>query len=134
MKKYLYAFLFLPATLIHELSHFLMAKILFVAVARFNLFPRMVGSMFQLGSVSIAKTDLIRESLIGLAPFFTGIAISFYLIKSGINIVTAYLLIQSVNSMFLSFSDIKAFLKLIVLLALLALIYFLIYNHIMQYT
>src|SRR5438105_14179391 len=72
---YLIALLFFPGTLIHELAHFFMARLLFVPVANMEFIPKLNGSTVKLGSVSIARTDPIRRLLIGMAPFFIGTSI-----------------------------------------------------------
>lgn len=124
MKKYFLAFLFLPGTFIHELSHFLMAKILFVPVGKFNLIPKTINNEFQLGSVTIAKTDLVRGTLIGLAPFLVGSFLLIYLLFNPISLLSIYLFLQIIHSMLLSFSDLKDFLKLIIISALIILVYY----------
>ena len=60
--------LLLPGVIIHELSHFLMAALLGVRTGDINIFPHQDESGHRLGSVQIAKTDPLRESLIGAAP------------------------------------------------------------------
>jgi hypothetical protein len=69
----LFALLFFPGVLLHELSHYLMARLLLVRTAGFSLIPqaRKDGSV-QLGFVSVRKVDKLRDALIGLAPLLTG--------------------------------------------------------------
>ncbi|TAK11256.1 MAG: hypothetical protein EPO32_12755 [Anaerolineae bacterium] len=75
----LFALLFFPGVLLHEASHFLMAKALFVPTGRFSLLPRqMKNGMLQLGYVETAKVDWLREFLIGLAPLLAGGAVVAY--------------------------------------------------------
>jgi len=70
----LFSLLFLPGVLLHELSHFLMAKLLEVPTGRFSIIPRKLeGGRIQLGSVETASTDFVRDALIGMAPLITGI-------------------------------------------------------------
>jgi hypothetical protein len=72
---YGYHALLLPGTLLHELSHLGMAWLLRVRTGRLSLRPQMQGrNMAQFGSVEIARTDPVRESLIGLAPLLVGLA------------------------------------------------------------
>lgn len=73
----LYSVLVLPGTIIHELSHWLVAEILQVRTGEINILPRLKGGSGEerLGSVATAKTDPIRGFLIGVAPFITGLAI-----------------------------------------------------------
>lgn len=69
----LFAILFLPGVFLHELSHFLMAKLLGVRTRGFSLIPKpMPGGRLQMGYVEVAQTDILRDSLIGLAPLIAG--------------------------------------------------------------
>ena len=62
----LFSVVFLPGVFLHELSHFLMAKLLFVRTGRFSLTPRpMANGRLQLGSVETAQGGLMRDALIG---------------------------------------------------------------------
>src|SRR5438045_1842305 len=69
---YLMALLFFPGTVIHELSHAIMAGLLFVHTGHIELWPKLEGQHVKLGSVAIAHTDIFRRFLIGAAPFFFG--------------------------------------------------------------
>lgn len=76
----LYSLVFLPGTIIHELSHWVMAEILQVRTGEITIFPSFddqggARSSERLGSVSMVKSDPIRGFFIGLAPFITGLAI-----------------------------------------------------------
>jgi len=65
--------IFLPGVLLHEGSHYLMAKILRVPTGRFSIFPRSLpDGRLQLGYVETAKADIVRDSLIGAAPLIIG--------------------------------------------------------------
>ena len=69
----LFQLIFLPGVILHELSHFLMAKLLFVRTGRFSILPRPLPSgQLQMGYVEIAQVDILRASLIGAAPLITG--------------------------------------------------------------
>lgn len=71
-----YQLLLAPGVAIHELSHWLMAKALFVPTGRLSLFePEQVTSQgaIRLGYVEITQTDVWRTSFIGLAPLLAGI-------------------------------------------------------------
>ena len=65
--------LFFPGILVHEVSHWLMAKLLFVPTGRITLWPQVKrdGSVW-LGTVEVGKTDPVRSSLVGLAPLLSG--------------------------------------------------------------
>ena len=69
----LFSLLFFPGVLLHEGSHFLMAKILGVPTGRVSFIPEsMKGNRLRLGFVETASTDIIRDALIGTAPLLTG--------------------------------------------------------------
>ncbi len=75
----LFALVFLPGVFLHELSHFLAAKLLRVRTGRFSIFPREMGNQrLQMGFVEVAASDPVRESLIGAAPLLTGSAFVAY--------------------------------------------------------
>ena len=72
----LYFVLLFPGVLVHELSHWLTAKLLRVGTGGISIGPtRKSRGATRFGAVSIAKTDPLRESLIGLAPLLTGSAL-----------------------------------------------------------
>ena len=69
----IFSILFLPGVFLHELSHFVMAKILRVRTGKFSLFPQSLpDGRLQLGYVETARSDVIRDSLIGAAPLIVG--------------------------------------------------------------
>ena len=70
---FLYFVLLLPGILIHELSHWLAAKLLGVRTGKISLWPSKArGNQMRLGSVRVARTDPFRSSLIGVAPLVSG--------------------------------------------------------------
>ncbi|MCB8942326.1 MAG: hypothetical protein H6658_00990 [Ardenticatenaceae bacterium] len=75
----LYAILMFPGVLLHELSHWLMAKLLGVRTGSMSLLPQVQpDGTVQLGYVTYYKGhDLgpIRESLVGGAPLLAGTAV-----------------------------------------------------------
>jgi hypothetical protein len=69
----LYFVLLLPGILIHELSHWLTAKLLGVRTGQITLWPsKRRGNQMRMGSVKVGRTDPFRGSLIGLAPLISG--------------------------------------------------------------
>lgn len=68
----LYALPLLPGILLHELSHACMATILGVQVGRISIRPKLANKRIQLGFIPVEKTDIVRASLIGLAPLLAG--------------------------------------------------------------
>lgn len=75
----LYAVILFPGVLLHELSHWLTAKLLGVRTGSFSVMPRQKpDGTIQLGYVEYyrGKTlDPVRESLIGGAPMIVGTAV-----------------------------------------------------------
>ena len=69
----LFSLLFFPGVFLHELSHFLMAKLLFVPTGNFSFIPQtMPDGRLRLGYVEVSKTDILRDSIIGMAPLLAG--------------------------------------------------------------
>jgi hypothetical protein len=69
----LFSVLFFPGVFLHEFSHFLMAKVLSVRTRGFSLIPQSLSDgRLQMGYVETEKTDILRDSLIGLAPLIAG--------------------------------------------------------------
>jgi hypothetical protein len=69
----IFSIIFLPGVFLHELSHFVMAKILRVPTGRFSLIPQSLpDGRLQLGYVETGKSDMVRDSLIGAAPLIVG--------------------------------------------------------------
>ena len=69
----LFSMLLFPVVSLHELSHFLMAKILGVRTGKFSLITRSLETGYlQLGYVETEQTDILRDSLIGLSPIVAG--------------------------------------------------------------
>jgi hypothetical protein len=69
----LFSFLFFPGVLLHESSHFLMAKILGVRTGNFSVIPKpLPNGRLRMGYVETEATDILRDSLIGLAPLIAG--------------------------------------------------------------
>ena len=74
-----FSILFFPGVVLHELSHFLMAKVLFVRTRNFSVIPQMLpDGHLRMGYVEVAQTDIVRDSLIGAAPLILGnLAVAF---------------------------------------------------------
>jgi hypothetical protein len=69
----LFSILFVPGVFIHELSHFMMAALLGVRTRAFSLVPKpLPDGRLQMGYVETEKADILRDSLIGLAPLIAG--------------------------------------------------------------
>lgn len=71
---FMFSFIFLPGVFLHELSHLVTAKLLGVRTGKFWLLPDVLpDGRLQLGYVEAARTDIVRDSLVGVAPLITGI-------------------------------------------------------------
>ena len=69
-----FSLIFLPGVFLHELSHLLMAKLLGVRTGRFSLLPEpLPDGRLRMGYVEAARSDIVRDSLVGVAPLITGI-------------------------------------------------------------
>ncbi len=128
------AIIFFPGTFVHEVSHYLMSHLLFVPTYRIEFFPKLEDRGIKLGSVSIAKTDVFRSLLIGMAPFLMGtvllLALLFYAEKNHLfeNVFFAALLIYAAfeigNTMFSSKKDLEGAVELILAIAVVMLAFY----------
>lgn len=131
--------LFFPGVIIHEISHLLIAEILFVKSYHMEIWPKVIHGRVQMGSIQIQNTDLIRRVLIGVAPIIVGVAFlsSILLIfvtnigvqnifSSSFNIFIASVVIWSVfvvtNTMFSSKRDVEGVIELFVVILFLGLV------------
>lgn len=150
---FLYSLMFLPGVIVHEISHFFVAAFLGVRTGDIHIFPsgKTEDGNERLGSVQVAKSDIFRSSLIGIAPLIIGsiviIALTTWqfpdllkslmtferplnqlLIESGkiftepLNFVWIYLIFAISNTMFVSKSDRRAWPALIIVLAILTIV------------
>ncbi len=141
LATYLFAILFLPGTFIHEMSHFLTALFLLVPVGQIELMPQIEESTnekgrfaIRMGSVPIGRCDLIRRTLIGMAPIIFGLSIIlgsiFYVYTKNlfnitvILIILIYVVFEVGNSMFSSKKDLEGSL---IVVAITIIIYFILY-------
>jgi len=129
----LMSLIFLPGVFIHEMSHMLMAVILFVPIGEMEFIPKKSGNGVKLGSIEIAKTDPIRRSIIGFAPVFAGLMIVIgivYLFSSNllffqnqnlwiyisVILLLTYLLFAISNAMFSSKVDMEGAIEILIAL------------------
>ena len=131
----LMAVLFFPGVVVHELSHFITAGILFVRTGEIEFLPKIMGERVKLGSVSMEKTDPARRAIIGFAPVLVGLAsimgLIYLLIDSGsivqtiepktilgilIRVLIFYLLFVVSNTMFSSRKDLEGAVELLIVL------------------
>jgi len=132
---YLLSFLFLPGTIIHELSHFFAAQLLFVRTGEMEFVPVIHGDSVKLGSVQIEKTDPFRRALIGVAPFLTGTALILMILFSSEqyhwwgqlwpSVLLCYVLFEIGNTMFSSKKDMEGVMELFLAVVIIVVILFL---------
>jgi hypothetical protein len=80
-------YLLLPGIILHEMSHYLAARLLFVRTGGINLGVGRAGRKhISLGSVTIARSDPVRTSLIGVAPFLVGIGAIWLIAGAGFDL------------------------------------------------
>ncbi|MCX7753909.1 MAG: hypothetical protein N2117_01505 [Anaerolineales bacterium] len=74
-----FSLIFLPGVFLHELSHLLAAKLLGVRTGRFSLLPTVLpDGRLQLGYLEAAHSDIVRDSLVGVAPLISGLLFVAY--------------------------------------------------------
>ena len=121
----------MPGTIVHELSHFLVATVLLVRTGDIKLMPEFFDGGVKLGEVGIAKTDPIRKFFIGVAPVIIGLCIIFSLLfvatTNGLTndwrivLIIGYLTFVLGNTMFSSKKDLEESWKFfVILIAILA--------------
>lgn len=69
----LFSMLFFPGVLLHESSHYLVARLFGVRTGKFSVVPQpLENGRLQLGYVETAPADVFRDALIGAAPLIVG--------------------------------------------------------------
>lgn len=72
------AFIILPGTIIHELSHFFTAVILHVKTGKLSVWPEVgENEEIQAGKLMLGKVDPFRHTVIGLAPIIIGLVLIY---------------------------------------------------------
>lgn len=113
----LLTFIFLPGTLLHELSHAVSAELLQVRTGRISFVPEAIDEeKIRLGSLQLVSTDPFRRTLIGIAPGISGLAVLSILVFflgqtppfSGLFFLLCYLVFTVANTMFSSAQDLEA--------------------------
>ena len=94
----LFAVIFFPGVLLHELSHFLSAKLLGVKTGRFSLIPQaQANGRLRLGYVETASGGFVRDALIGVAPLVTGSLLVAYVAIDQMHIMPLWDVLRSAN-------------------------------------
>lgn len=133
----LMAYVFLPGVIIHELSHYLTAKITGVHVSHMEFTPQIHGNRVKLGSVSIAHTDILRRFFIGVAPILFGlgmISLLFWWYQTSVfslpllwkTMIVGYALFEISTTMFSSSKDLEGSVLLLIASSVVFILYFII--------
>ncbi len=105
--------IFFPGTVLHELSHALMAKILFLKVLQIKLFPEWKNKTIKLGMVTYIKRDRLSSIIVGIAPLLGGICLLAWIATMKIfpnhdwriTLILGYLIFVVSSTMFSSKQD-----------------------------
>lgn len=107
----------LPGTIVHELSHFLLASILRVPTGELSVIPTIdeKNGQVKAGRLEIGKVDPFRHALVGLAPLVVGILLIYVIGKiffssyiQPITFIGIYLLFIVSATMFSSNKDMES--------------------------
>ena len=129
---WLWSVIFLPGTIIHEMSHLFAAAITGTKIGKVEIFPELprggIGAEFDqqkksvhLGYVQTQELGLFRGFLVGTAPLIVGLGILVWLAPlidlrfTIYDLLKLYLFFTIANSLFPSWVDIKHALPLIIL-------------------
>jgi hypothetical protein len=81
-------YLLLPGVILHELSHYVVAKLLLVRTSNLQIgLGNTRAKRVSLGSVNIERTDTLRESLVGVAPFVVGVGAIWLIAAWGFDVL-----------------------------------------------
>ncbi len=134
-----WSIIFLPGTIIHEISHFLLAALTGARTGKIEIFPEYLedesdgrSTRIALGSVQTQKLNPVQGFLVGIAPFLSGIALLIWLaslLQTGFDtkniwlvILEGYFFFTIANSFFPSWPDIKQTLPFIIISIVVALL------------
>lgn len=132
---WVWSVIFLPGTIIHEISHFLAAAATGARTGKIEIFPEFIEDILDededekkgvaLGYVQVASMNPIQGFIVGTAPFISGMALLIWLASlmraSYLTenlwplVLQTYLFFIIANSFFPSWSDMKQTLPLIFL-------------------
>lgn len=133
---WIWSVVFMPGTLLHEVSHFIMAAATGTHTGKIEIFPEFIedemspgeSRSVKLGSVQVARMNPVQGFLVGLAPLITGSLILLWLstlliptFTSGEYLkfsVIAYAFFAIANSFFPSKEDLRHTIPFVVLLIL----------------
>lgn len=119
LSLWLFALIYAPGTLIHELAHYFTSIVLFVRPHAIHIIPSIHehdgGYKLTLGAVHSTKTDPLRSLLIGTAPLYWGLGLLYVIFAYNVlpqetfagNACGIYGLYVLSSCMFLSKQDLK---------------------------
>ncbi len=93
----LFALLFFPGVVLHETSHYVVARILGVRTGGFSLIPQVMEDRLRLGYVETDKSDIVRDSLIGAAPLIAGGLVVAYISIEHLHMLTLWNFLRGAN-------------------------------------
>lgn len=133
---WLWSVIFLPGTVIHEVSHFLAAALTGARTGRVEIFPQLprktlggekTATTHRLGFVETQALGPVRGFIVGTAPLLVGLGIlvwisstlkiSDFKVQSS-ELLKLYLFFTVANSLFLSWADAKQALPLLAIAAI----------------
>ena len=134
----IWSVIFLPGTIIHEVSHFLTAALTGARTGRVEIFPELprktlggevkTQTSHRLGFVETQRLGPVRGFLVGTAPLLVGLGILVWISSTVkisdfrfqiLDLFKLYLFFTVANSLFLSWVDVKQALPLVVIAAIL---------------
>ncbi|GAB4430781.1 MAG: hypothetical protein Kow002_19110 [Anaerolineales bacterium] len=93
-----FSFIFFPGVVLHEFSHFVVARLLGVRTHGFSVIPKMMPEGYlRMGYVSVDQSDIVRDSLIGLAPLVFGNLAVAYIAVNHLELQLLWSLFQEGN-------------------------------------
>jgi hypothetical protein len=133
-----WSIIFLPGTIVHEISHFLVAALTGARTGKIEIFPEYLedadekSTHVALGSVQTQKLSPLRGFLVGIAPFISGMALliwlasllqtSFAVRDIWLLVLEVYLFFTIANSFFPSWPDIKQAIPFVIISLVVALL------------
>jgi hypothetical protein len=146
----IWSLIFLPGTVIHELSHFFLAIITGARTGKIGILPEYLeddwadeagDKSVALGYVQTQKLNPLQGFFVGISPFITGLIILIWLgslIQSGylagnipLVFLEGYLFFTVANSFFPSWSDIKQTLPLVVIFLVVLIVFWIMGIHLL---
>lgn len=133
----IWSIIFLPGTIVHEVSHFLIAALTGAHTGKIEIFPEYLESderstHVAFGSVQTQKLNPIQGFLVGIAPFISGMALLIWLASLlqisftdrniWLLILEGYFFFTIANSFLPSWTDIKQTLPFVIVFLLIALL------------